>query len=490
MKEDEEIENQENPTEEKEFKRPIKKILKLSRCYRFFLYLILLSMECTMNIDSGLLSSASKNIKKTLKMTDMEFGIFGPANSSGRVLGSFLFILLNQKFSLKWISAVFLAIQSASLICFKVTTEKKVLIVIRFCIGFSHMPATIYCPVWINQFGVRNYKNIMMAAVQLFQPAGKCLAFLIHILVGESNWQMGFVIEGVYLIFCTLCIMISSEDFFSVKLSSKPVDDDCYPDKERISCTIFEEDFEAQIGKEKKKEEKSSFIGDLIILSKNSVFVLGLLCRCLLYGLNTCLHFWISDFMRTVVNVQSSYVIFTSYTVICIAGPLGGLITNTVFKPCIGGYDSRKSSWPLVGFQIGCSIFAIGLSFMRTTIKFIAFTVCYFVFNSSALPILQGILISCVDKRIAATGFSLANIFTQLLTAGTTPVIYGYINDHYKKYYPSLAMLCMMSMQAIAVPILALMAILRNRNFDKIEEEKRLQKQKLLEEQGQELEDK
>ena len=102
------------------------------------------------------------------------------------------------------------------------------------------------------------------------------------------------------------------------------------------------------------------------------------------------------------------------------------------------------------------------------------------VFNSSALPLLQGILISCVDNDLGATGFAIANILTQVLTSGTTPLLYGIINDKYKEKYPSLAMICIMSLQFIAVPFLIALAILRNKKFD--DEEKRKK-----EEQGEEL---
>ena len=103
------------------------------------------------------------------------------------------------------------------------------------------------------------------------------------------------------------------------------------------------------------------------------------------------------------------------------------------------------------------------------------------MFNSSALPIVQGILISCVDKSLSATGFAIANILTQVLTSGTTPLLYGIINDRYKEQIPNLAMLCIMSLEFLAIPFLCVLAYLRNKKFD--EEEKNRDK-------GEELVDK
>ena len=205
-----------------------------------------------------------------------------------------------------------------------------------------------------------------------------------------------------------------------------------------------------------------------------------MMCRCILHGLNTCLHFWLADFMRNVIHEQNQLKITICYSIICFAGPLCGILANIILKPIIGQYDSKKASWPLVILQLIASIFAVSIGFMKSTLTVSFATILFLMFNSSALPLLQGILISCVDKELGATGFAIANILTQVLTSGTTPLLYGIINDKYKEKYPSLAMITIMGLQFIAVPFLILLAILRNKKFDELEKRKK-------EEQGEEL---
>ena len=179
--------------------------------------------------------------------------------------------------------------------------------------------------------------------------------------------------------------------------------------------------------------------------------------------------------MRTVCNEKNNFKITIVYSIICFAGPLGGIIANLILKPWIGNYQSRKASWPLVFIQLIASIFALSIGFMKTTISVSIATILFLIFNSSALPLVQGILISCVDKDLGATGFAIANILTQVLTAGSTPLLYGIINDKYKDKYPWMAMVCVMSLEFLAVPFLAILAVLRNRKFD---EEEKLEKEK------------
>ena len=117
---------------------------------------------------------------------------------------------------------------------------------------------------------------------------------------------------------------------------------------------------------------------------------------------------------------------------------------------------------------------------MKTTLNVTIATILFLIFNSSALSIVQGILISCVDKELGATRFAIANILTQVLTSGTTPLLYGVINDRYKDKISNLAMLCIMSLEFLAIPFLCILAYLRNKKFDEEEKNKEDKEQELV----------
>ena len=443
----------------------------LSRYYRIFLYFIMVTIEGTMNVSSGLLSSATKEVKKSLNMNDAKFGSFGTANSLGRIISSTLFGMLNQIISRKWSTTLSVGFHALFLLCFQITNNANILIFVRGLQGFTQMPPAIYIPVWIDQFGIRKYRTVQITSLQLFMTTGKCIGYFLNMFFGLENWKKGFFIEAMYLLFCSFCCLITSEDYFSRTLYRPDTEDN-----ERITCTVYEEKQE----KSNKNVKKNNFLYDLKILSCHSLYLISMLCRCILHGLNTCLHFWLADFMRNVIHEKNQLKITICYSIICFTGPLFGILANLVLKPWIGNYESRKASWPLVFLQLTASIFAVSIGFMKSTLTVSLATILFLMFNSSALPLLQGILISCVDKGLSATGFAIANILTQVLTSGTTPLLYGIINDRYKEQYPSLAMISIMSLQFIAVPFLVALAILRNKKFDEEEKKKK-------EEQGEEL---
>ena len=449
--------------------------VRLSRYYRLFLFFIMASIEGVMNIANGLLSSATKEVKKSLNMNDAKFGSFGTANSLGRIMSSTLFGMLNQKISRKWSTTLGIGFHAIFILCFHITNNANILIFVRGLHGFTQMPPSIYVPVWIDQYAIRSYRTVQLTTVQLSQTIGKCIGYLLNMYFGLEHWKKGFLVEAGYLIFCTICCLITSEDYFSMTLYRPKLSDEEVKNL-RISCTIYEE----QEKREKKEEKKRNFFDDLKILSGHSLYVLSVTCRCILHGINTCLHFWLADFLRTVIHEQDQLKITIYYSIICFAGPVGGMIANAVLKPLIISYESRKASWPLVILQLIASIFGISIGLMKTTLNVTIATILFLIFNSSALPIVQGILISCVDKELGATGFAIANILTQVLTSGTTPLLYGIINDRYKERYPNLAMLCIMSLEFLAIPFLCILACLRNKKFDEEEKNKQDKEQELV----------
>ena len=448
--------------------------VRLSRYYRFFLFFIMVSIEGVMNIANGLLSSATKEVKKELNMNDAKFGSFGTSNSFGRIISSTLFGMLNQKMSRKWSTTLGIGFHAIFLLCFQVTNNANILIFVRGLHGFTQMPPSIYVPVWIDQYAIRSYRTVQLTTVQLSQTIGKCIGYLLNMYFGLEHWKKGFLVEAGYLLFCTFCCLITSEDYFSMTLYRPKLSDEEEKNL-RISCTVYEE-----IEKKEDKKQKRNFFTDLKILSCHSLYMLSVASRCILHGINTTLHFWLADFLRNVIKEQNQLKITIYYTIICFTGPVGGILANAVLKPIIHSYESRKASWPLVLLQITASICGISIGLMKTTLTVALATICFLIFNSSALPIVQGILISCVDKELGATGFAIANILTQVLTSGTTPLLYGIINDRYKDRYPNLAMICIMSLEFVAVPFLCVLAYLRNKKFDEEEKKKKENEQELI----------
>jgi hypothetical protein len=443
--------------------------MTLSRGYRIFLWACLVSVESAINNSSGLLSSASKVIKATLNLNDKEFGLVGSANGLGRTLGSSVFIFVNTRMSAKWTCAFFVIAKGIILASFNIVNSGHMLVGMRFLIGIVHMPPSIYLPVWIDQFGVQKLKTLMQSVVLVVQPGGKVVGFLLHIIVGDKQWRMGFVLEGLYLLAVGFVFAFSPIKYFDSKLQVVKDPDggehvEVKKGKQVSKISLFEEKEDAGTGG---KKEQPSFFSDMKELFTNGTFLTSSWIRSVIYGVNTAFHFWIADYMRTVLDINSPSTIFFSYTIIALAGPIGGVLCNAIINPWMGSYESSKSSYALLFLHLIACVFGVAFPLFMGLYPFCICCGLYLVFNSAMLSILQGVIVSSIPPRLKSTGFSLTNIVTMLVTSGPSPVLYGYVNDKYKTYFRPLAMLCTMLGGVACIPFFFLLICLRARTFKK-----------------------
>ena len=450
--------------EEEENKGP----LKLSRKVRFSLFIFIVSTELFMNNSSGLLSSSSVAIKKQFNLGDKDFGLLGTSQGIGRVAGNLLYIYFNNKLSSKIIIPFSLILKGSLAIIFKFSNNFNILVFVRGIVAIFRMPPSIYCGVWIDQFGIQKYKTVMMSTIPMVQTLGKLLGFLYHLLVGEENWSLGFVIQGSFLIFIGVVLTCFPSIYFSHNIKAKEKTEE---DKDKES--LFE--YTERMHEKEEKKNKSTigqFFSDVYELVSNPIWLISMIGRALLFGITTTIHFWVSDYMKNVILIKDKKEVFMIYTAITILGPLGGVICNSFVNPLIGGYEKKKASYAAILLHLAEVFCGMSMAFLRQKYYFLILTLLYFLFDSSVIGIINGINISSVRPEIKATGFSIANLVTHSLCSGPGPYLYGVVNDKYKDKFLGAGMLCMMFICAIDIPIFIIMTIIRNRKLDSKEKEK------------------
>ena len=272
------------------------------------------------------------------------------------------------------------------------------------------------------------------------------LGFLYHIIVGEENWSLGFVIQGSFMIFIGVIITLFPKIYFSAKIKAIEKTEE---NKERITDFEFTQRTK-EIKADKKQSSLKQFFSDVYELVSNPIWS---------------------------ILIKDKREVFVIYSAISILGPLGGVICNSIVNPLIGGYEKKKASYAAIMLHMAEVICGMSMAFLRNKISFLILTLLYFLFDSSVIGIINGINISSVRPEIKATGFSIANLVTHSLCSGPGPFLYGFVNDKYKEKFMGAGMLCMMFICAIDIPIFIIMTIIRNRILDAKEKEK---KEKLI----------
>ena len=237
--------------------------------------------------------------------------------------------------------------------------------------------------------------------------------------------------------------------------------------KEQRVASIFQIQ---QVSSNDASSSKRTYFNELNHILRNNLFLIGAFVRSILLGVNTAFHYWISDYMRNGLDINDSRVIFVSYTLMNIGGPIGGVLAGTFVNFFFGGYENRHSGTVLLVTHIISCVFGMLIPFMFTLYSFCGMTLMYLIFNSSALPMIQGIIITSVSAELKGTAFSIANLFTMALTSGPAPFFYGAVNDLYHDTpHKNRGMIAIMLCCCFGILLMLIMAIIRYRRYNELE---------------------
>ncbi len=138
---------------------------------------------------------------ETIFTSDTTYGYYGRSNNFGKLLGSILFSILNKKLHIKNIFVSSILLKSFFLMSFELTNNIFLLIFIRGLIRIFRQPIAIYNAVWIDKFGFKKYKTLMMGTMQFIQTGRKFLGYIIHLIITDDYWKYGFIYEESILCF-------------------------------------------------------------------------------------------------------------------------------------------------------------------------------------------------------------------------------------------------------------------------------------------------
>ena len=476
------------PEEEKDSNEAPKKgnPVLLSRSYRFIAFLVMVTIEMAINVSSGVLSAASKTIKKQYSMMDVEFGYFGLAQGIGRTFGSIFYTVMVNQISAKWLGGAFSIVKGFVLAAFELTQSKWVLICLRGVIGFVHMPPSTYIPIWIDQYGLRNWKTVQMSFLQALVPVGKVLGFVFVNLFGEERWKFAYDVEGLYLVFCGLFIVFSPIDYFNRKVvlmtdDERPTE---YKDEKWMQTSIFNR----RASRPGSKGQK--LWNDLFTVITNYEFELCNCAKALQNGTQSCIHFWCGDFMINRLGMDGTVKTFV-YTIMNISGPAFGFILSPVINKVFGSYETNHAPIVIMVLHLLTVSFGLSATLINNVIVFVICMTLFFGLLSLCLAMTNGCLMISINKDLKGMCYSVGNITCMSITGALCPVIYGKVNDIFNpKGIRFAGMLSIMLINGSASLFLLELGRIKCRKEKKNKEEKKEELVDKDNEEGRELEDK
>ena len=175
---------------------------KLSSKNRLFLFIILCILNILINMDHGTIPAASNEIKNDFKINDTELGSFGSLVYLGNLIGAILLTRLIDIVNRKVLTILTTITTGILLVLFINIKTLWFLFINRVLVGLMQSFITIYFPVWIDQFGPRSWKTIMLSIFNITSPLGVMFGYILTMIV-KMNLNVSNIVT---IILCILYV--------------------------------------------------------------------------------------------------------------------------------------------------------------------------------------------------------------------------------------------------------------------------------------------
>ena len=470
-----------------------KNVVYLSRYVRMVLFLLLLIFSVIIDLDSGIIVSSYKSFTKDLNMSDIQFGTLSSITTVGEIIGLLFYMSIINKNHRKFILVTTSLLHGIGLFGYLINSNFYYISILNFLISVCKAFINVYMPVWIDQFGIKKYKTLLLTILYMAISMGMILGSWIGTVLFNNDWKKSFICEGLIFIGLSASLFAVPQKYYSTKymiveqqkISGNPVEkivptkddsndskikknienvkdikyigEDKKPQRKNKKMETIEE--EKNMEKDNDDEKKQKLINDnsqnnkqkeslkdnLSLISKlkgvffNRVFIFSCIAKAIIFFVHEIVYIFFKIYTFEALHYDDEIKFFYYYSITTIAAPsLGGLIGGAICNKFFGGYESKKSIWIIISFGTLSVLF---ISVVRVVIQFnklMIFIFGYFFSSSAFLPTLSGYIINSLNKDLKGFGSSFDNLITNIFVL-TSPILYGLLNDKYKSVDPKFA---------------------------------------------------
>ena len=470
-------------------KKKEKPKIYLSRYIRMILFFLLLFFTVVVDLDAGIIVSCYKSFIHDLNMSDLQYGSLNSITTIGKIIALLFYMIIINKNHRKFIIVFTAFLHGLFFYGYYINDNYYYISTLNFFISFCKVFVLIYMPVWIEQFGIKKYKTLLLTIVYMVTSYGRIVGAWIGTVIFNNEWKKAFFCCGIIFLTLSFGLFIIPQKYYSTKymivehqkkytgnIIEKLVptknteiemkkeienindieyinDDNNTLTKNKKGFQEFEEDknIEEKIGDKNTKllydydknegnMKKLSIFSKLRIILLNKCFFFSSLTRACLFFSFRIIHVYLKKYTFEVLNYNNEITFFYYYSLTTILAPsLGSLIGGAICNKYLGGYESKRSIWLILFFGTIAGIF-ISLVRISNDFKSLIFNIFGYFFSVSAfLPTISGYIINSLHKELKGFGSSFDSLITNILGKLPSPIIYGMMNDKYKDKEPKFA---------------------------------------------------
>ena len=401
---------------------------------RNILFYLMCIEYCISSCDGGIIPQQNKKMQKDFNDEDSEsrVGLYGSIDYIGRIIGAAIMSYLINKLDRRIYFSGCCFFKAFLCIIPLFTKNYYINIIARLLSGLPQILLTGYGTIWADQFGKRKKRSMMLQILQfsafLGIMVGYGLGIICNFIMEHSSfpdfhgWRLSFIFEGVILGVLGMLFIVYPKIYFS--------------------STFYLNENDDFTGREKSLEEITKTSNTLIDLWRQlpqilccKIFIFMSIGNTVAFFGMRVIQFYADKYMDLVLKIEESRKFFY-YIVLCMTGPVLGIIICGIIMTKIGGYASKNGMIFILILNIIAAFISI---FITVTLNsFISlgsawlFLFCY----AAVTPLQGGVIISSLPKELKGNGYSINMFFLNALGSFPSSYVFALICDFIKDHYP------------------------------------------------------
>ena len=449
---------------------------QLSRAARFCIFLIFIALSIVMSGDNGVLSSSKKQVRRDLQLDEKGYGFFGSFASAGRMFGSVMFMGLLQTDKRKFLTITCIFINGSAFFMYYLTFNRWILYGVRFLIGSVRIYPHIYIPVWVDQFGIKKLKTMMMTVVNITSPLGQTVGYVLGTINEPDKWYLNYMIVGTLILCFGSLLLFFPHKYFSAKFNfigyKEEGKEGFVKEPTDWKQTTFFENGEMKV--------KTKAQGSMLEIIKKPVYCLSAFVKANCLFCFQVIHLNITSYVIEDLKMPEEEKItkfVPLYGSASVFGPFTGGMFGGFLVSLVGGYENKRSALFLAGFAVVTLLSSFIVIYSNTAVLLCIGLFLFFFFASALLPIIGGYIVSSIPREHKGAGSSLNLLITNLLGNLPGPILYGFLKDTFKDTNPRLPWKIIIHMFTLGFFAALGSAYFRYQDLSKVEEEEKKAKE-------------
>ncbi len=150
---------------------------------RMSIFIIFTAINIVLNMDHGTIPAATKEIQEDMDIKETTLGSFGSLVYLGNLIGALILTKIIDAADRKLLAIVSVILNAILLFCFINSTNLIFLSINRILVGLMQCYLTVYFPVWIDQFGPRKWKTMMLSIFNITSPFGVIFGYILTMVI-------------------------------------------------------------------------------------------------------------------------------------------------------------------------------------------------------------------------------------------------------------------------------------------------------------------